>query len=331
MKVFSRHINSKYHVCVVQVCVITEQACATIRALLEQRPNRASVLRFFIASLQTRCSYGFSVFNNQSWITDWLIRMCMCRAAVSRQRLLSPDGPLCRTTDPSVEMLSSVCDALKHTADELLHLGYRTHAAQATLEHANTLRWTRKHTLLKEFNKYENMFILDAVTTHYCSLVTLGQNIVLICIWQCYKLKLFIKIMSKYRNHPLFFMSECSEIILICYFKQYECILNWKHNRCMIFAFSSRILAAHASSAEEKQRHLLDAFSLMKTAVSLQEEVVSDVLNVLPPHEVRDVWSLLFRSFCQVIYGDFGEKSAEFIPLGNKWHTLPSLERTVLQ
>ncbi|XP_050982360.1 LOW QUALITY PROTEIN: cilia- and flagella-associated protein 46 [Labeo rohita] len=143
-----------------QVCVITEQACATIRALLEQRPNRASVLRFFIASLQTR-------------------------AAVSRQRLLSPDGPLCRTTDPSVEMLSSVCDALKHTADELLHLGYRTHAAQATLEHANTLR----------------------------------------------------------------------------------------------------ILAAHASSAEEKQRHLLDAFSLMKTAVSLQEEVVSDVLNVLPPHE----------------------------------------------
>ncbi|KAL0178755.1 hypothetical protein M9458_027649, partial [Cirrhinus mrigala] len=89
------------------VCVITEQACAAIRALLEQRPNRSSVLHFFIASLQTR-------------------------AAV-------PDGPLCRLSNSSVEMLSSVCDALKHAADELLQLGYRTHAAHATLEHANTL------------------------------------------------------------------------------------------------------------------------------------------------------------------------------------------------
>ncbi|KAL1263718.1 hypothetical protein QQF64_006457, partial [Cirrhinus molitorella] len=143
-----------------QVCVIAEQACGTIRALLEQRPNQASVLRFFIASLQTR-------------------------VAMFRQRLLSPAGPLCRLTDPSVEMLSLVCDALKHAAAELLKLGFRTHSAQATLEHANTLR----------------------------------------------------------------------------------------------------ILAVHASSAEEKQRHLLDAFSLMKTAVSLQEKVVSDVFNVLPPHE----------------------------------------------
>ncbi|XP_073690617.1 cilia- and flagella-associated protein 46 [Garra rufa] len=144
-----------------QVCAITEQACGTIRALLEQRPNPAAILRFFMASLQTR-------------------------AAVFRRRLLSPAGPLCRLSDPSVEMLSSVSDSLKHAAAELLQLGYKTHAAQATLEHANTLR----------------------------------------------------------------------------------------------------MLAVHASSAEEKQRHLLDAFSLMKTALSLQEEVVTDVLNVLPPHEI---------------------------------------------
>ncbi|XP_016110299.1 cilia- and flagella-associated protein 46-like [Sinocyclocheilus grahami] len=136
-----------------QVCAITEQACRAIRAVLEQRGNRASVLRFFIASLQTR-------------------------AAVFRQHLLS-------SADPSVEMLISVSDTLRHTAAELLQLGYRTHSAEAMLEHANTLR----------------------------------------------------------------------------------------------------ILAVHSSSAEEKQRHLLDAFSLMKSAVSLQEQVLTDVLNVLPPHE----------------------------------------------
>ncbi|XP_026079139.1 cilia- and flagella-associated protein 46 [Carassius auratus] len=136
-----------------QLCAITEQACRTITAVLEQRGNRASVLCFFIAQLQTR-------------------------AAVFRLHCLS-------SADPSVEMLISVCDTLKHTAAELLHLGYRTHSAEARLEHANTLR----------------------------------------------------------------------------------------------------ILAVHSSSAEEKQRHLLDAFSLMKSAVSLQEHVLTDVLNVLPPHE----------------------------------------------
>ncbi|XP_067242183.1 cilia- and flagella-associated protein 46 [Chanodichthys erythropterus] len=143
-----------------QVCDITEQACRTIRAVLEQRQNRTSVLRFFIASLETR-------------------------GAVLRQRLLSPVTPLCCLSDPEVEMLSSVCDTLKHTASELLQLGYSTHAAEATLEHSNTLR----------------------------------------------------------------------------------------------------ILAVNALSAEEKQRHLLHAFALMKKAVSIQEKVVTNVLNVLPPHE----------------------------------------------
>lgn len=53
--------------------------------------------------------------------------------------------------------------------------------------------------------------------------------------------------------------------------------------------FSSRMLAVDASSEEEKQRHLLHAFGIMKKAVFLQEEVVAGALNVLPPHEVRDV------------------------------------------
>ncbi|XP_056093177.1 cilia- and flagella-associated protein 46 [Rhinichthys klamathensis goyatoka] len=143
-----------------QVCEITEQACGTIRAVLEQRQNRASVLRFFIAALETR-------------------------GAVLRRRLLRPASPLFCLSDADLQMLTSVCDTLTHTSSELLQLRYRTHSAEATLEHADTLR----------------------------------------------------------------------------------------------------MLAVHASSVEEKQRHLLHAFAVMKKAVFIQEEVVAEALNVLPPHE----------------------------------------------
>ncbi|KAK7149085.1 hypothetical protein R3I93_013174 [Phoxinus phoxinus] len=98
-----------------QVCEITEQACRTIRAVLEQRQNRASVLRFFIAALETR-------------------------GAVLRRRLLRPAAPLFCLSEPDLQMLTSVCDTLTHTSSELLQLRYRTHSAEATLEHADTLR-----------------------------------------------------------------------------------------------------------------------------------------------------------------------------------------------
>ncbi|XP_077103327.1 cilia- and flagella-associated protein 46 [Siphateles boraxobius] len=143
-----------------QVCEITEQACRTIRAVLEQRQNRASVLHFFIASLETR-------------------------GAVLRRRLLRPASPLFCLSDADLQMLTSVCDTLTHTSSELLQLSYRTHSAEAMLEHADTLR----------------------------------------------------------------------------------------------------LLAVHASSVEEKQRHLLHAYAIMKKAVFIQEEVVAGALNVLPPHE----------------------------------------------
>ncbi|XDV49762.1 hypothetical protein PO909_018949 [Leuciscus waleckii] len=143
-----------------QVCEITEQACGTIRAVLEQRQNRASVLRFFIASLETR-------------------------GAVLRRRLLRPASPLFCLSDADLQMLTSVCDTLTHTSSELLQLRYRTHSAEAMLEHADTLR----------------------------------------------------------------------------------------------------MLAVDSSSVEEKQRHLLHAFGIMKKAMFLQEEVVTEALNVLPPHE----------------------------------------------
>ncbi|XP_051507186.1 cilia- and flagella-associated protein 46 [Myxocyprinus asiaticus] len=143
-----------------QVCEITQQACRSLTSVVEQRLNRALVLRFFRASLESR-------------------------AAVLLQRVLNPDGRSCGVTDASVEMFASVCNMLKHAASELLLLGYRTHAAEATLTHANTLR----------------------------------------------------------------------------------------------------ILAVRTASEEEKQRHLLDALYLLQKAVSIQEDVVTDVMNVLPPHE----------------------------------------------
>ncbi|XP_056617498.1 cilia- and flagella-associated protein 46 isoform X3 [Triplophysa dalaica] len=143
-----------------QVCEITAQACRSFRSVLERRQNRAGVLLFYITSLEIRC-------------------------AVVRRQLLCADGRVSSRSDSCLEMLTCVCVKLKHAAAELLQLGYRTHAADATLEHANTLR----------------------------------------------------------------------------------------------------ILAVDAASEEEKQRHLLDSFCLMQTAVLLQEDVISDVLNILPPHQ----------------------------------------------
>ncbi|KAA0718385.1 Cilia- and flagella-associated protein 46 [Triplophysa tibetana] len=98
-----------------QVCEITAQACTSFRSVLERRQNRAGVLRFYIASLEIRC-------------------------AVVRRQLLCADGRVSSRSDSCVDMLTSVCVKLKHAAAELLQLGYRTHAADATLEHANTLR-----------------------------------------------------------------------------------------------------------------------------------------------------------------------------------------------
>ncbi|XP_065152021.1 cilia- and flagella-associated protein 46 [Paramisgurnus dabryanus] len=143
-----------------QVCEITDQACRSFRSVLEQRQNRAGVLCFFIASLETRC-------------------------AVLRRHLLCPDGPASPLSDSTLVMMTSVCVTLKHTASTLLQLGYRTCTADVTLEHANTLR----------------------------------------------------------------------------------------------------ILSVQTVNEEEKQRHLLDAFYLIQSAVSLHEDVVFTVLNLLPPHQ----------------------------------------------
>nr|XP_021336588.1 cilia- and flagella-associated protein 46 [Danio rerio] len=140
-----------------QVCLITEQACRTLRAALDDGQSRASVLRYYTASLQLR-------------------------GAVFRLRLM-------RYVSPSVEMLTAVCETLTHTRAELLELGFRTDAAEAALQHAHTLR----------------------------------------------------------------LLSACSE------------------------------------TPEEKQQHLLQAFSLMQTALRIQEEELERVHSILTQHQMD--WS----------------------------------------
>ncbi|XP_066535415.1 cilia- and flagella-associated protein 46 isoform X2 [Hoplias malabaricus] len=105
-----------------QVCQIVNQVIGLLRSALDQRPNRAPLLHFYIASLQTK------------------------KAVLSRSAL----RPACPDKAKMVETLKSVCDTLKHSTDVLLHHGYRSPAAETTLEQANTLRMSAVLTSVKE-------------------------------------------------------------------------------------------------------------------------------------------------------------------------------------
>ncbi|XP_076830740.1 cilia- and flagella-associated protein 46 isoform X3 [Brachyhypopomus gauderio] len=106
-----------------QVWQITDRAVTLLTSALEQRRNRAPVLRFYIASLQATGAV-------------------LCRHAL---------GPAHSSRVPeTVEALRGVCDTLEHSAASLLELGYRTHAAHTTLERANTLRILATLTSTKE-------------------------------------------------------------------------------------------------------------------------------------------------------------------------------------
>lgn len=49
------------------------------------------------------------------------------------------------------------------------------------------------------------------------------------------------------------------------------------------------------SKKEEKQQHLLDALSLTQKAVSLQEEVLSNCLRLLPTQEVSILYFCAYK------------------------------------
>ncbi|XP_049337763.1 cilia- and flagella-associated protein 46-like [Astyanax mexicanus] len=140
-----------------QVGRITNKAIRDFRSALEQKPNQAPVLQFYIAKLDARGAV-------------------LCHSALRNS---------CAGQDEKMERLKSVCDALKLSVSVLLQHGYKTSAAETSLELAKCLRE----------------------------------------------------------------------------------------------------LAMLTSIKEEKQRHLLDALSFMQQTVSLQEEVLSSCLRLLPSHE----------------------------------------------
>ncbi|KAL7877973.1 hypothetical protein SRHO_G00046160 [Serrasalmus rhombeus] len=116
----------------IQVCQIVDRAISLLRSALEQRPNRAPVLHFYIASLQAKGAV-------------------LCRSTLR---------PACADRVKTVERLKSICDTLKHSAAALLQHGYRTPAAETTLEQANSLRMLAMLTSVKE---EKQQHLLDAL------------------------------------------------------------------------------------------------------------------------------------------------------------------------
>ncbi|KAF5902114.1 cilia- and flagella-associated protein 46 isoform X3, partial [Clarias magur] len=119
-----------------QVNQITDTAIRFFRSALEQRPNRAPVLHFYIASLQA-------------------ISAALCRESL---RVTYPGHSFSAET---VKKLNAVCDTLKDSAATLCQHGYTTHAAETTLEQATTLRMLAMFTSTKE-DKQQHL--LDAIS-----------------------------------------------------------------------------------------------------------------------------------------------------------------------
>ncbi|XP_030628131.1 cilia- and flagella-associated protein 46 [Chanos chanos] len=108
-----------------QVCQIAERACSVLSSALEQRGNRARLLRYYIASIETKAS---------AW----------------RVHLLTPPVPSVALCDQSMERLTSVTLTLQYCSAQLLQLGYTTQAAEAVYQQAQTLRLLAVHTSDKE-------------------------------------------------------------------------------------------------------------------------------------------------------------------------------------
>ncbi|XP_026876764.2 cilia- and flagella-associated protein 46 [Electrophorus electricus] len=121
-----------------QVCQITDRAVELLTSALKQRQNRAPVLHFYIASLQATGAL-------------------LCRGT------LMPAYDSQAINAETVEALSLLRDTLKQSAAVLLHHGYRTHAAHATLEQANTLRMLAMLTSTKE-EKQEHLLMALSLT-----------------------------------------------------------------------------------------------------------------------------------------------------------------------
>ncbi|XP_072534370.1 cilia- and flagella-associated protein 46 isoform X2 [Salminus brasiliensis] len=116
-----------------QVCQITDRATRLFRSALEQSPSRAPVLHFYIALLDARGAV--------------LHRSALRTACVGQAE--------------KVERLKSVSETLKLSVSVLLEHGYKRHAAEMTLEQANSLRMLATLTSIKE---EKQRHLLDALS-----------------------------------------------------------------------------------------------------------------------------------------------------------------------
>ncbi|XP_027030821.2 cilia- and flagella-associated protein 46 isoform X5 [Tachysurus fulvidraco] len=119
-----------------QVCQITDTAIRVFRSAVEQNPNRAPGLHFYIASLQAM-------------------------GAVLRRQSLGVTCPGYNVSANTVKKLNAVCDTLKDSASTLHLHGYKTLAAETALEHAKTLRILAMLTSKKE---EKQQHLLDALS-----------------------------------------------------------------------------------------------------------------------------------------------------------------------
>ncbi|KAI4874895.1 hypothetical protein NFI96_034468 [Prochilodus magdalenae] len=133
-----------------KVCHIVDRAIRLLRSALEQSPNRAPVLYFYIASLQARGAV-------------------LCRSALR---------PACTGPFKTLEKLKSVCETLKLSAAALLEHGYRAPAAETTLEQANSLRMLAMLTSIKE---EKQQYLLDALMLVQQA-VSLQEEVLSCCI-----------------------------------------------------------------------------------------------------------------------------------------------------
>ncbi|GAA6097380.1 cilia- and flagella-associated protein 46 isoform X2, partial [Tachysurus ichikawai] len=119
-----------------QVCQITDTAIRVFRSAVEQNPNRAPALHFYIASLQAM-------------------------GAVLRRQSLGVTCPSHNVSANTVKKLNTVCDTLKGSALTLHLHGYKTHSAETALEQAKTLRILAMLTSKKE---EKQQHLLDALS-----------------------------------------------------------------------------------------------------------------------------------------------------------------------
>ncbi|KAJ8250415.1 hypothetical protein COCON_G00223370 [Conger conger] len=132
-----------------QACQILEHASTVLQSVLEERPNRGAVLRFLVASLETR------------------------RAVLQVKSV--------KTSDPEwVTMLTAACEALRNSADEFLQLGHQEHGAEAVLEQAQALRILAKHAASEEVQQrhlLDSYFLMQQAVSRQQEVALTSQSL----------------------------------------------------------------------------------------------------------------------------------------------------------